>query len=602
MKEPKRAFVPHRFPRRAMSYFSSFLLFSFSLIFSCTSQETTFKDVGLGNPVLDVTPSPLAGYSSARGAKDFLSCQRVRAVGLSRLKISSYANSIQITLSPSVVIPERLYSKIQVCFHRKASLGLCQCAKDEWKAVQKGLWSSVMSPYEDRYIDVKFIDGLSGSVIVSVDEEFQQWRLLCLAFGFVLLLLAPIVSNWVPFYYSSSMAIGVLLVILILLFQGMKLLPTGRKNVFYLTIYGSVVGIGSFLLHYLSMFVNSILFNFGLSEDMHNPVSIFVLVGLILAGAAVGYWTVRKFVILEDGSVDVGIVQFVKWAMCIIATTFIFQVCCSLSSSCWLGHTYTALLDCIEERNVGILFPEAQGDFTRWCQLGGLRTFVTLHGTFGLIGFMLRQFKLAQSVQLRPYNAIAFSAPIAVFVSSTLDIPLAMAALTSCWGICFFITSKWQGSSKHRSLPGNGKLWLPRARQVSANHNRAEFLSRSAKTSSQSTGWNNPKSSFALFDSPIKGMVLSSPSKGTHRQDYYSTFHKTPTRKRFSKKGWEDFTRESTREAMSELASSPEFTDWIIEHADKIQLLPDNSSDDSMGSGSDSSEETGSGLGLFKWY
>jgi photosystem II P680 reaction center D2 protein len=43
---------------------------------------------------------------------------------------------------------------------------------------------------------------------------------------------------------------------------------------------------------------------------------------------------------------------------------------------------------------------EAQGYFTRWCQLGGLWTFVALHGAFGLIGFMLRQFELARSVQL----------------------------------------------------------------------------------------------------------------------------------------------------------------------------------------------------------
>lgn len=35
--------------------------------------------------------------------------------------------------------------------------------------------------------------------------------------------------------------------------------------------------------------------------------------------------------------------------------------------------------------------PEAQGDFTRWCQLGSLWTFVALLGAFGLIDFMLRQ-------------------------------------------------------------------------------------------------------------------------------------------------------------------------------------------------------------------
>ena len=61
--------------------------------------------------------------------------------------------------------------------------------------------------------------------------------------------------------------------------------------------------------------------------------------------------------------------------------------------------------------------PEAQGDFVRWIQLGGLWAFVALHGAFALIGFMLRQFEIARLVGIRPYNAIAFSGPIAVFVS-----------------------------------------------------------------------------------------------------------------------------------------------------------------------------------------
>lgn len=49
--------------------------------------------------------------------------------------------------------------------------------------------------------------------------EPQRWRLICLGLGFLMLLLAPVVSSWVPFYYSSSMAIGILLVVIILLFQ-----------------------------------------------------------------------------------------------------------------------------------------------------------------------------------------------------------------------------------------------------------------------------------------------------------------------------------------------------------------------------------------------
>ncbi|XP_039029130.1 uncharacterized protein LOC120163219 [Hibiscus syriacus] len=58
---------------------------------------------------------------------------------------------------------------------------------------------------------------------------------------------------------------------------------------------------------------------------MHNRVAIFVLVGIFLSGAALGYWMVRKSVISKDGIVDVGVAEFVKWAMRIIASACIFQ-------------------------------------------------------------------------------------------------------------------------------------------------------------------------------------------------------------------------------------------------------------------------------------
>lgn len=66
--------------------------------------------------------------------------------------------------------------------------------------------------------------------------------------------------------------------------------------------------------------------------------------------------------------------------------------------------------------------PEAQGDFTRWHQLGGLRTFVALHGAFKLISFMLRQLELARSVQLHPYmqslEGLAISGDFQLFLQS----------------------------------------------------------------------------------------------------------------------------------------------------------------------------------------
>ncbi|GMI65040.1 Inner Nuclear Membrane Protein A [Hibiscus trionum] len=477
---------------------SSFILF-FNLYYifflSCSSQATTqFKGIDLGSTTaaLDVTPTPLYGHSSVRSSKDVLLCDRVRVSGHSRLKLRSYANSVRVTLAPSVLISEKLHSKIQVCFHQNASLGLCKCEHENWKTVENGIWHTVMSPYDDRFIDVKFIGDVSGSVTVTVEEGIQRWRLVFLVLGFVLLLLAPIVSKWVPFYYSSSMAVGIILVILILLFQGMKLLPTGRKNIFYLSIYVPVVGAGSFLLHQFSGLVNSILINFGLSEEMHNPVAIFVLVGIFLAGAALGYWMVRKFVISNDGIVDVGVAEFVKWAMRIIAAAFIFQ--------------------------------------------------------------------------------------------STLDTRLALVALASSSSICSFITSTRKKYHMHQPHSWDRSPWVHRSRQGMMNQGRADFFNRSPRMYSDRTMWNRhiPTTSLGWTRFPARG--------GINDQHYYSTFHKTRNRKKFTKQEWEDFSRESTRNAMAELSATPEFTDWMIEHADRIKLLPCDSSEESVGSKSCSSD------------
>jgi photosystem II P680 reaction center D2 protein len=52
----------------------------------------------------------------------------------------------------------------------------------------------------------------------------------------------------------------------------------------------------------------------------------------------------------------------------------------------------------------------------------------SIHGAFGSIGFCLRQFEIARLVGIRPYNAIAFSGPTAVFVSVFLIYPLGQAS------------------------------------------------------------------------------------------------------------------------------------------------------------------------------
>ncbi|XP_057437761.1 uncharacterized protein LOC130729926 isoform X2 [Lotus japonicus] len=499
-----------------------FFLFWFCFwFFSSTLADhttTTLKDVNIERPVLDVSPSPLSGYPAAQGVKNILKCERVQVSGISRLKLGSYANSFHITLAPSVTIPERLHNKIQVCFHRNNTLGWCQCEKDEWKSVQKGIWDVVMSPYETRYVDVRIDGDISGPVTVALEEDSQQWRLVCLAIGLILLLLAPILSNWVPFYYSSSMAIGIFLVIIILLFQGMKLLPTGRKNILYFTIYGPVLWVGKYLLHQFSMIANSILQSFGMNEEMHNLVTFIVLLVIVLAGAALGYWIVRRFVISkEDGSVDAGVAEFVKWAMRIFGYTFIWQ--------------------------------------------------------------------------------------------STLDLTLAVGALVSSVAVCELVYSiQWLHEWYETS--GNDDYSLE---WMKGTRGRAEFLGKSTpkrkmSRSPQGKLWNSPKRS-SWSDSPVRGVV--SPSSGISplscvaqvEPDYYSTFHKTRNRKKFTKNEWDEFTRESTKQALAEWAASPEFTEWVIEHADRIKLVPSENSDEAIGSESDSTEVgSGNGFRLFNWW
>lgn len=84
---------------------------------------------------------------------------------------------------------------------------------------------------------------------------------------------AHTLSESVVFYYGGAMTIGIFLVILIILFQGMKLLPTGRKSSLAIFVYSSLVGMTTYFLHYLSGLLRSVLVEIGIAEDMHNPVS-----------------------------------------------------------------------------------------------------------------------------------------------------------------------------------------------------------------------------------------------------------------------------------------------------------------------------------------
>lgn len=78
----------------------------------------------------------------------------------------------------------------------------------------------------------------------------------------------------------------------------------------------------------------------------------------------------------------------------------------------------------------------------------------------------------------------------------------------------------------------------------------------------------------------LAGSKKTSPYQPSDADAHYSTFHKTPERKRFSKEEWENFTRESTKKALEGLVSSPDFTQWAVANAERITLTP---TDDSSG-------------------
>ncbi|GKE09299.1 hypothetical protein Tco_1412850, partial [Tanacetum coccineum] len=115
---------------------------------------------------------------------------------------------------------------------------------------------------------------------------------------------------------------------------------------------------------------------------------------------------------------------------------------------------------------------------------------------------------------------------------------------------------------------------------------RVEFLSQPKNVSPFGNKWNAPSNSFAWSwsDSPVKVKDIDLGTLNTSwdrestgsQDDFYSTFHKTPNRKMFSKEEWVEFTEESTRNSVNELTSTHEFSEWVIQNANRIKLLPDN--------------------------
>ncbi|KAH1157611.1 hypothetical protein GYH30_030038 [Glycine max] len=249
--------------------------------------------------------------------------ERVHIHGLSRFRnLGKFAHSIKVKVLPLPTNSNVRLPNIEVCFHRNVSLVAGMCRHGQWEKVTKGSWARSMSLFDHKILDVR----TAGSTLENFEKvKFFVYRIVLLTLGIILLSLASFISQSLAFYYSSAMAIGIILVILIIIYQGMKLLPTGRKSSLAIFLYSTAVGFGTFLLRYIPGLVRSLLTELGIDEDMYNPLAIFLLTFVAIAGAWLGFWVVHKLVLTEDGSVDISTAQFVAWAVRILAAVMILQ-------------------------------------------------------------------------------------------------------------------------------------------------------------------------------------------------------------------------------------------------------------------------------------
>ncbi|XP_024980533.1 uncharacterized protein LOC112517363 [Cynara cardunculus var. scolymus] len=273
---------------------------------------------------LQLSPSLVVEGSPGSKPGSQVICERVEINGLSRLRnLTSFFSSVKVKVlnMNSTGRPPN----ITVCFHRNASLGVGMCPEGQWEKLTKGSWVRSMSPFDHKLLDIRITGSSVGTVEVLLSEEFYLYRLIFLVLGITLMTFASSLSNSLVIYYGGAMTLGILLVVLVVLFQGMRILPSGRKSSLALVLYGSIVGVVSFLTSYIPTLLRSLLLEMGIEEDLYNPVAVFLLACVVLTGAWLGFWAVRKLVLTEDGSIDTGVAQFVAWSFRIVAASMILQ-------------------------------------------------------------------------------------------------------------------------------------------------------------------------------------------------------------------------------------------------------------------------------------
>lgn len=454
-------------------------------------------------------------------------CGRVHVCGLSRLKhLEKFANTVKVKISTNSSFRIRPF---EVCFHRNTSRGIGMCPHSQWEKVSKGSWSGSMSPFEHKLLDIRTAGSSLESFEVSLEEEFFASRIIFFVSGIILMSLAPFLSNSLVFYYGSGMTIGVVLVILIVLFQGMKLLPTGRKNSLAVFVFSSVVGLGSFLLSYIPGLLHSVLTELGISEDMYNPLAIFLLAFVFLAGAWLGFWAVRKMALREDGSIDSSTSVFVLWTIRFVAVIMLSQ---SSGDQLLAAGAITVPLVPFIVRKIAIIFGVI---------LSFMRKITLAFGT--LVSFIARTI------------AIIFGG----IISSVRDI-FSWIRHRRVYRKLF--KSPKKKKSRRSDIPDSPPS------EYSPDEVINEFQS------DEDYKFPRPGSRNSTLASCISSGLGSRSTSPSDSRLYPSYIHTTPERRAVPRHEWESITRHTTEKALEELASSPDFGKWVVANAERISITP----------------------------
>ncbi|GFY99448.1 transmembrane protein [Actinidia rufa] len=477
------------------------------------------------------------------------------------------------------------------------------CPQRQWEKLVKGSWVRSMSPFDHKLLDVRMAGSSLEILQVSVEEGEQcdgSWDHPCDIDG-------PFSGNEASPDWSEEFSCN-----------------------FCVLIYGRLAW-DLFSLRYLPRLFHSILAEIGISEDVYNPVSvallepsfytemrsdciclsplyasqkdflrllvdetmhvyqvsfpynelaIFLLLFLVIAGAWLGFWVVRKLVLTEDGLIDIGVSHFVAWSIRMIAAVMILQssvdpllaaevlLCGILVSSMlkritrsrFIRHWYK-MLEAISKSN-------ASHDTS-----DPLTKAIAIDGSTSCQGYVMK---------LPPKEV----GPTARWIMVVEKSAKGKQEMERIMGI---IPGGALGSIK-LTLPLHDEIQTPMNLRRTDNKSKRRLQIPDSSTLGDSydeylhtiqtpVTYDFPKFQsrpFRMFacNSSVQGLTRTPPSQMLGSETYYSSFHTTPERRNFTRDEWEKFTKDSTKTALEELVSSPDFSKWAVAHADRITLTP----------------------------